>query len=341
MRITITPLVLSVLLSVLIPFSKANAQTHIAPSFLSGDSYTMGTLEELSEAGAAGENMAWDYSSFVTDNSYNGQILSSTPSSFEDDYPNANWMIEIGGGQYYFNFGPDVYEYYGGVEGGVSYPYYDSEIYFPYPFEYGETWTDTYEFSLNISGAEIQRSGVVTSVFDGYGTLELPGGVHLDDVSRISISREITDSSMTSETTILIDYKMFYSGTMVVPIVSHTQMQIIEELDTAIQDITQILQLYTVATDEVQLGATSLDFTMFPNPASSKVQFVFAGGVCPPNSLDAIEIRDIAGRLIETLHLVTGVNSGMIDVGTWAKGVYTATSKRGLESLSTKQLIVE
>ncbi len=146
---------------------------------------------------------------------------------------------------------------------------------------------------------------------------------------------------MTSETTILIDYKMFYSGTMVVPIVSHTQMQIIEELDTAIQDITQILQLYTVATDEVQLGATSLDFTMFPNPASSKVQFVFASGVCLPNSLDAIEIRDIAGRLIETLHLVTGVNSGMIDVSTWAKGVYTATSKRGLESLSTKQLIVE
>ena len=163
MRITITPLVLSVLLSGLIPFSKANAQTHIAPSFLSGDSYTMGTLEELSEAGAAGENMAWDYSSFVTDNSYNGQILSSTPSSFEDDYPNANWMIEIGGGQYYFNFGPDVYEYYGGVEGGVSYPYYDSEIYFPYPFEYGETWTDTCLLYTSPSPRDRQKSRMPSS----------------------------------------------------------------------------------------------------------------------------------------------------------------------------------
>ena len=341
MRITFTPLVLSVLLSGFIPFSKANAQTLIAPSFLSGDSFTMGALE-FSEAGAAGESMAWDYSSFVTVNSYNGQILSSTPSSFEDDYPNANWIVEIGGGQYYYNFGPDVYEYYGGVEGGESYPYSDSEIYFPYPFSYGETWTDTYEVSLNILGAETQRSGVVTSVLDGYGTLDLPGGVYLDDVSRISMSREITDSSTTGEITYLIDHKLFYSGTMVVPIVTHTHVQIIEALDTAIQDITRILQLYTVATDEVQPEATYIDFTMFPNPASSKVQFVFAGGIFTPNSIiDAIEIRDITGRLIETLQLVPGVNSGMIDVSTWAKGVYTATSKRGLESPSTKQLIVE
>ena len=340
MRNTITPLVLSVLFSVFIPFPNATAQTLIAPSFLSGDSFTMGVLE-LSEAGAAGENMAWDYSSFVTVNSYNGQILSSTPSPFEDDYPNANWIMEIGGGQYYHNYGPDVYEYYGGVEEGVSYPYSDSEIYFPFPFSYGETWTDTYQVSLNILGVETQRSGVVTSVLDGYGTLDLSGGVYLDDVSRISLSRAITDSSTTGEITYLIDYKMFYSGTTVIPIVTHTHFQTIEALDTAIQDYTQILQSYTVAIDELQDEATEIDFIMFPNPASSKVQFVFAGGIFTPNSIDAIEIRDITGRLIETLQLVPGVNSGMIDVSSWAKGVYTATSKRGLESLSTKQLIVE
>ena len=340
MRNTITPLVLSVLFSVFIPFANVTAQTLIAPSFLSGDSFTMGVLE-LSEAGAAGENMAWNYSSFVTVNSYNGQILSSTPSPFEDDYPNANWIMEIGGGQYYYNYGPDVYEYYGGVEEGVSYPYSDSEVYFPFPFSYGETWTDTYQVSLNILGVETQRSGVVTSVLDGYGTLDLSGGVYLDDVSRISLSRAITDSSTTGEITYLIDYKMFYSGTTVVPIVTHTHFQTIEALDTAIQDYTQILQLYTVATDEVQPEATEIDFTMFPNPASSKVQFIFAGGIYAPSSTDAIEIRDITGRLIETLQLVPGVNSGMIDVSSWAKGVYTATSKRGLESLSTKQLIVD
>jgi len=341
MRITFTPLVLSVLLSGFIPFSKANAQTLIAPSFLSGDSYTMGVLE-LSEAGEVGENMVWDYSTFLTVNSYNAQILSSSPSSFEDDFPNANWMLEAGGGQYYYNYGPDVFEYFGGVEGGASYPYNDSEIYFPYPFSYGETWTDTFDNVLNIAGFETHRSGTVSSVVDGYGTLDLPGGVHLDDVTRISLSREITDSSMTGEVTYLIDIATFYSGTTVVPMVSHTHAQVIEGQDTTIQDYTEILQSYLVEIDELQNEATEINFTMFPNPASSKVQFVFAGGIFTPNSIiDAIEIRDITGRLIETLQLVPGVNSGMIDVSTWAKGVYTATSKRGLESLSTKQLIVE
>ena len=340
MRITITQLVLSVLLSVFIPFSKANAQTLIAPSFLSGDSFTMGVLE-LSESGAPGENMAWDYSSFVAVNSYNGQILSSSPSSFEDDYPNANWMLEVGGGQYYYNYGPDVYEYYGGVEEGVSYPYFDSEIYFPFPFSYGETWTDTYEVSLNILGVETQRSGLVTSELDGYGTLDLPGGVYLEDVSRVSMLREISDSSTVGEKTYLVDYKMFYSGTIAVPIVSHVHLQIIEALDTTIQDNTQILQLYTVATDEVQPEATFIDFTMFPNPSSSRVQFIISGGISSPHSNVAIEIRDLTGRLIETLQMVPGVNTGVIDVSSWAKGAYTATSKRGLDELSTKQLIVE
>jgi hypothetical protein len=340
MRITITQLVLSVLLSVFIPFSNANAQTLIAPSFLSGDSYTMGVLE-LSEAGEVGENMVWDYSTFITVNSYNAQILPSSPSQFEDDFPNANWMLEAGGAQYYYNYGPDVFEYYGGVEGGVSYPYYDSEIYFPYPFSYGETWIDTFDIVLNIVGFETHRSGIVSSLVDGYGTLDLPGGVHLDDVTRISISREITDSSMTGEVTYLIDLAMFYSGTTFVPMVTHTHFQVIEGQDTTIQDYTEILQSYLVEIDELQHEATELDFTMFPNPASSKVQFVFASGIFTSNSIDAIEIRDITGRLIETLQLVPGVNSGMIDVSIWAKGVYTATSKLGLENVSTKQLIVE
>lgn len=340
MRITFTPLVLLVILSGVIPFSKATAQTLIAPYFLSGDSYTMGVLE-LSEAGEVGENMVWDYSTFFTVNSYNAQILPSSPSQFEDDFPNANWMLEAGGAQYYYNYGPDVYEYYGGVEGGASYPYYDSEIYFPYPFSYGETWTDTFDNVLNIVGFETHRSGIVSSVVDGYGTLDLPGGVHLDDVTRISLSREITDSSMTGEVTYLIDYTMFYSGTIVIPMVTHTHLQVIEGQDTTIQDYSEILQSYLLEIDELQHEVTKLDFTMFPNPANSQVQFVFANGINSPHLTDAIEIRDITGRLIETLNLVPGVNSGVIDVSSWAKGVYTATYKMDLENVSTKQLIVE
>ena len=335
------PLVFLVLVSIFISFPHAKAQTLLAPSFQSGASFTMGVLN-FSEAGAAGENMAWDYSSYVTVNSYNGQILSSSPSQFEDDFPNANWMLESGGAQYYYNYGPDVFEYYGGVEGGVSYAYSDSEIYFPYPFSFGETWTDTFENVLNIFGVETHRSGVVSSEVNGYGTLDLPGGVHVEDVSRLSISRVIVDNAKaTGEVTYLIDLDMFYAGTTVVPMVTHTHFQVIEGQDTATQDYTEILQSYLVAVDELQHIETETDFSMFPNPASSKVQFVFASRALTFNPIDAIQIRDITGRLIETLQLISGINSGVIDVSSWAKGVYTATSMRGLENISTKQLIVE
>ena len=146
---------------------------------------------------------------------------------------------------------------------------------------------------------------------------------------------------MTGEVTLLIDLVMFYSGTTVVPMVTHTHTQEIVGKDTTIQDYTEILQLYTVATDLAQLEDTFIDFAMFPNPSSSIVQFIISGGILSPYSNVAVEIRDITGRLIETLQLVPGVNSGVIDVSSWPKGVYTVTSKRGLENLSTKQLIVE
>ena len=341
MRITITPLILSVLF--ISPFYQAEAQTLLAPEFLNGDSYTIGVLE-LSEAGEAGENMVWDYSNFTTVQSYNAQILAPSPSPFEDDYPDANSMLEVGGGQYYYDFGPDFFEFFGGVENETSYPYSESVKIIPYPFSYGEMWNDTSLNVLNILGTETFRSNIIKSEVDGYGTLDLPGGVHLEDVTRLSITREATDSSFVGETTYIVDGILFYSGTIVSAIVTHINLQIITELDTTVQNFTEILQSYTMGLDEMPQEANGLDFAMFPNPASNIVQLIFPGGIANNSAVNSIEVRDVSGRLIETINLVPGLNSGMLDVSSWAKGIYTVTAKSGslgLEQVTTKQLIVE
>ena len=55
-----------------------------------------------------------------------------------------------------------MYEYFGGVENGISYSYIDSEEYYPYPYNYGETHQDSAINTMNIMGMETLRSTILT-----------------------------------------------------------------------------------------------------------------------------------------------------------------------------------
>jgi hypothetical protein len=317
--------------------SEAKAQTLVAPSFLSGDSFSMGVTDSTS-TGEPGEDMNWDYSGIVTQDSYDIVILPASPSPYEDDYPGANWIMDIPAASQsvYMNFGPEYFEFFGGVEQGVSYPLTDSDIFWPYPFEYGETWNDSMSAELNVQGVIINRSGTTESTMNGYGTMSLPGGVQLDDVTRVEMTREITDSSFTGVNIYVVHQIRFHQGTMVAPVLLHTNFQIITELDTTVSGYSEVLQAYTV-------GLTSIaqpkeEFGMFPNPARDDVQLVWS-------SFDAsskiVEVRDITGRVVEEIRSVSGMSSTTIDVRSWASGVYTVTVNPGQNNPTTKKLIVE
>lgn len=317
--------------------SEANAQTLVAPSFLSGDSFTMGVAGMMS-AGESGEEMDWDYSGTVTQDSYGIHILPASPSAYEDDYPGANWIMEIPSysQSVYTNLGPEYFEFFGGVEQGVSYPLTDSDIFWPYPFEYEETWTDAMSGTLNVQGMIINRSGTTESTMNGYGSISLPGGVQLDDVSRVEMTREITDSSLTGVNIYVVHQIRFHQGTMLAPLVVHTNFQMISELDTTVTNSTEVLQSYAVG--QASIEQPQSEFGMFPNPARDDVQLVWS-------SFDAsskiVEVRDITGRVVEEIRSVSGMNSTTIDVRSWASGVYTVTVNPGQNNPTTKKLIVE
>jgi len=311
----------------------SHAQTLNAPDFLSGDSFTMGVLIEASPEGLPGENMVWDYSNATPTDSYNGQYLPASPSPFEDDYPEASWMLEANGQNAYYNFGPYFFEFFGGVEQGASYPLSNSERFFPYPYNYGETHEDEMGGVLNIQGVTAYRSGVNLSALDGYGLLTLPGGVQLDDVLRIRLNRSISDSTIMGITQYDIEQVLFLQNGLVVPLIAHTFLQIVEGIDTTEYNYTEILQTYLMDVEETH-EQQSYSFALFPNPAQEKVQIVW--GAAP----EIIEIRDSAGRLVNAITAIPGISSQQFDVSEWAPGAYTITTISG-DAKETKQLIVE
>jgi len=172
------------------------------------------------------------------------------------------------------NFGPEYFEFFGGVEQGVSYPLTDSDIFWPYPFEYGATWNDSMSGTLNVQGVIINRSGTTESTNNGFGSLSMPGGAQLDDVTRVEMTREITDSSFTGVNIYVVHQIRFHHGNLLAPLVIHTNFQVISGLDTTVTNSTEVFQSYTV-------GLTSIappkeEFGMFPNPARDDVQVVWS-----------------------------------------------------------------
>ena len=311
----------------------SQAQTLNAPDFLSGDSFTMGVSILSSPEGQPGENMIWDYSNFTPSDSYNGQYLPASPSAYEDDYPEADWMIEANGGAYYYNFGPDFFEYFGGAEQGASYPLSNSDRFFPYPYNYGETFEDEMGAIIDIQGITTYRSGVTISALDGYGSLALPGGVQTNDVLRVKVNRSMSDSTIMGITQYVIEQVLFMQNGLVAPLVTHTDVQVILGIDTTLYTYTEILQGYLVGVDD-SITLESSSFALFPNPARNQVQIVW--GAAP----ERIEIRAATGRLVESLTAIPGISSQQFDVSEWAPGAYVVTAISG-DAAETKQLIVE
>ena len=306
------------------------AQTLEAPSIIAGDSFTY-TVTDTVTPGDAGENMVWDYLNLGFIQSYNGQFLPSDKNDpNQDDFPYAAWIWEMAGGQYYYNFGPDMYEYFGGVENGINYPYIDSEEYYPYPYNYGETHQDSAINTMNIMGMETLRSTLISTTFDGYGVLNMPNETSYNDVSRITVHRELSDSTIVGITNIIIDQTLFVQNGIPTPIVAHADIEVITEAGLEVYHVMEYLQNYTVGAEELELDL----FAMYPNPASEKVMLRWATGA------ESIIAYDAMGREVEKIQTYPGVKLAQFDVRDWSPGVYTISFTNG-DVVSSEQLIVE
>ena len=307
----------------------ALTQSLNAPLVQAGDYFSI-AVGEPQDPGEAGANMVWDYTGLTALQNYNGQIVPSVPSTYQDDYPDASWIMELVGNQYYYNFGPEAFEYFGGVENGISYPYQDPELFYSYPFEFESTHSDESFNSLTIQGLAVERSTSTLSANDGHGTLNMPNEQVYEDVFRIRTHRVIEDSSITGLSTTEVVQTMFIQNGIAVPVITHTTLIITTTAGSDEYEFLEFMQSYAV-----EVGVVEPDlFAMYPNPSTERVTIKWE------NSVDVIEVYDGSGRLVESVSHYPGLNVTGIDVSDWNPGVYTVSLTSG-EHVTTKKLVVE
>lgn len=157
-----------------------------------GDQFTHNLTNYVSP-GSAGANQTWNLSamSATATNSASFVTVASTPLP---SFPNANMSFKSGTSYQYYKTSTTALQNCNGISSGsivIQYTNLEDQLHFP--FNYGNTYSDTWQGSYTILSTNFIRKGTTTVTADGYGTLTTPAGT-FTNVMRVHLYTVYKDS---------------------------------------------------------------------------------------------------------------------------------------------------
>jgi|GEM_PF-811501 len=186
------------------------------PTLTSSSIPSLGTAITTQEAdatplveGNSGANQTWNFAGAVpSGNAFISDYISATGTPYAASFPSANLCQRQpdGSGGYayaYYYSNSSTYELHGlgTVTGGVNvaFIYTNAQTGMQFPATHNSTFSDVFagSYTINVSGTTITnyRSGSITSLCDGYGTLTTPSGTFTNTL-RFKLSQALRDSTV-------------------------------------------------------------------------------------------------------------------------------------------------
>lgn len=157
-----------------------------------GDQFTHNLTNYVSP-GSAGANQTWNLSAMTATatNSASFVTVASTPLP---SFPNANMSFKSGTTYKYYKTTTTALQNCNGVaSGSITIQYTDLEDQLHFPFNYNNSYSDTWQGSYAILSTNFIRKGTTTVTADGYGTLTTPAGT-FTNVMRVHLYTAYKDS---------------------------------------------------------------------------------------------------------------------------------------------------
>ncbi|HEX5001097.1 MAG TPA: T9SS type A sorting domain-containing protein [Bacteroidia bacterium] len=162
------------------------------------------------QPGSAGNGQTWNFSSFSPLNEDEIQTVvpvASAPSI--SSFPGTNYvikgntMVSNDTAFAYYNSTSSILEIKGTYLASqtlpFAFPYSNPETSMIFPFNFNGTFSDNFVGSYTVMNSGITitdyRTGQVSALYDGYGTLQLPNGTY-NNVARVKIHQHIVDSTV-------------------------------------------------------------------------------------------------------------------------------------------------
>lgn len=306
----------------------ANAQTltQNSNSQANGDMYSIYQCDSLNVSpGASGAGAMWNFGTIVPHLS----VISNytTGPSGNAAYPAGALLTaaSLNDQSYHVSSATDL-RYYGGnfqiqVVAG-TFIYSQPATAAVYPMSLNTASTAPIAGTVNVT-SPLATNGTFTGnskvLADGSGTLMLPGPLGtFTNVLRVVSSQTVNFTTVSSVSGVItrVNYD-YYTPMIKAPLMTIATFSFTSSLpgSASTQTIVTINKDYNVATGIAKQDVSAAEIQVYPNPASSQVNFAVPG-----KTAKEVKIFDITGKLVETKVLSEG--SLKLDVTAYGKGLY-------------------
>jgi len=308
-----------------------------------GDQFSNKTVGYVSP-GSAGAAQTWNLSTMTGTTTTTSTMVTvgSTPNG--SSFPNANESGKSSSGTYsYIKTSTGAFQLYGEVAPSgttsVVFSYSNPEDLLHFPFNYTNSYTDTWASVFTNAGSTYYRKGTDSVKYDGYGTLILPSGSY-SNVSRVHFVQNYQDSTyITSFGPYIITYRndeyfWYLNG-------NHQPIADVYILTNSVAAPTQSGNYATSITVGIEEeNAILSSYKLFPNPAATEASV----------SIKLTDAQKVEIKLFNSLGAQVkpsvigegsqGSNEYRLDVSTLPEGIYFAQIHLDGALASTRRFVV-
>ncbi|MCB9162943.1 MAG: T9SS type A sorting domain-containing protein [Flavobacteriales bacterium] len=300
-------------------------------------SYTTNDMSTTYWEGAAGANADYGFW-MVESNGGNDRYMvdpAATPTSAT--FPTATVLV-TNGGQDTIAYkvdanGMEIVGVRTSVEGTVAMTDPSKELVFPCTF--GTSWTDPYVLNFTVAGFPVVRSGTITGIADGYGTLELPAA-NLENVLRVKVRKAQTDIAAIANVYRSYNSYYYYSTDVPYPVMRTSIDTVINGGGTPV--VTYVAEwLFGPGTGISEVDPGMVAFTPYPNPSNGRVDLGMGA-----EELRSVEVFTSAGALVSaTVRTITSAANSVVDLSGLPAGLYTVKVTSVDGRTGTRRVVLE
>lgn len=288
-------------------------------------------------AGAAGANQTWDLSSIGAGTNFSRNMLPTTTSSAANTFPNATFVMAELYGDAFYELSSEGLSYWGVHDPPTTVVYQDPQKLISFPCSYNSSWTDNFQASWVSGGVNMTRTGSMTGLADGYGTLILPEATWTN-VLRVKVTEVWTNSPPQSQ----FEATRYYFLKPGIPWWLGTFSTVWQEFFPGgpmmgSYESEWLSDISTRVSDRERLG---LGLDVHPNPARDRAVITFSSG---GGTLD-LAVLDVTGNMVLHEQLTgqaVGIGKHELDIPHLPGGLYLVriTDAEGQQGVT--RLVVE
>ncbi len=290
------------------------------PTKINGYSFLHRSGNQVIEPGPEGANANWDLSAYNASTQFDYTVQKCPGGTDCGKVPEATEYLKSSLASVFFKKDADSWQQVGELSASNSLVRFSDPLkMLEFPVKFQETFSDNYASSSN----QGSKTGSISSIIDGYGTLTTPSGTYTGVLRQKMVDEAATEASGATVNTTTTTYQWYKAGV-------HFPLATLIIMAFNIPEVPNYPKNYTLTyakgsgTSLQNTKKSSVHLDIFPNPSDGRSLQISSAAT----RLQAVQLYDITGRSVyqQTIDPLKAGNNVQLQ---WdralSKGIYLCT----------------